>query len=302
MAKIIKGGGGVPAFASLLKDELNDDCIPFDVTFVIVEKGKDNHTQEKEVKAHKLILATFSSVFRAMFFGPIRESKDVIPFQETTVKAFKKMVDYFYQVDIDCGKIGVIEMCDIVNLAEKYNVPKLKEELKEQMEKMEKVPISMENLIEVATAATIVSKFSNFEDVSSVLLLNCAKVLKENIPVGVEQVKFAVDQHATGMGSIALELLTLGQSLECENCQEVNCMKGQTVRRDKLRKGLKVRPNPEPGANAVCGPRCRVVSVVHSVQQGEKDIELLDEETQAVDSYFSTGGGLGIVPALCFNC
>ena len=97
-----------------------------------------------------MILATFSSVFRAMFFGPMRESKDVIPVRETTVEAFKKLIDYIYQVDIDIGGIELIEVFDLVNLAERYNVPELKEELKDQMEL---VPVALENLMEVATMA-----------------------------------------------------------------------------------------------------------------------------------------------------
>ena len=39
-----------------------------------------------------MILSTFSTVFNAMFYGPIRETKDVIPVEGTTVEAFKRLL------------------------------------------------------------------------------------------------------------------------------------------------------------------------------------------------------------------
>jgi len=229
-------------YASLLKDQF-EESIPFDVTFEIVEKGEnDNEENDKreEVKAHKMILATFSSVFRAMFFGPMKESKDVIPIKDTTVEAFKKMIDYFYQVDIDCREIELVKLFDIVNLAERYNVPMLKEEMKEQVEK---VPITMENLMEVAAIA---SQFSHFEDISSALLLNCAKVFQKEVNTSDDQIQFILDQQARGEFAVnyATNILALSKTLPplgCENCKNEKCLDGQPVEHAKLEKGLKVK-------------------------------------------------------------
>ena len=192
--------GRNPEFVSLLKEQF-DENIPFDITFEIVEKEEGDDADEnnrqvkgnkRNVKAHKMILATFSPVFRKMFFGPMKESKDIIPIKETTVDAFNKLIEYFYQVDIDCGEIDVIELFDILNLAERYNVPKLKEELKEQVKK---VPIDMKNLVEVGAVAL---KFSHFEDVSSALLLHCAKVFQKKVRTAAAQVQFMQEQQARG--------------------------------------------------------------------------------------------------------
>jgi len=91
-----------------------------------------------------------------MFFGLMKENKDLIEVKETSYKAFKKFVEYIYHVDIECKDISIVELYDIVNLAERYDMPKLKEELKIQMKN---ISISMDNVIEVATSANEYSQF-----------------------------------------------------------------------------------------------------------------------------------------------
>jgi len=294
--RIIKGKA--PIYKSLLREQFNES-IPFDVTFEIVENGDDNQVKEnkKEVKAHKIILATFSSVFRAMFFGPVKETKDVITVKETTAEAFKTMIEYFYQVDIDCGEIDVIEMFDIVNLAEKYNVTELNDELKEQMEK---VPITMDNLMEVAAIA---SKFSQFGDISSALLLNCAKLFKKEVRTSGDQVKFMLEQHARGdCTGIAMDILALSKTLppvECENCKEENCMDGQPVEHAKFEKGLKVKVNTScdywaTGEDALC------FIVEELVGFGSNRVRMREEVS--LEEYNELTFNAYNVSTLCYNC
>jgi len=240
MSRIIKGRAS--EYSSLL-DQSDGEGIPFDITFKIVECGEvaDEGSKEDEVKAHRLILASFSTVYKAMFYGPMRETRDVIPVKGTTIEAFKRMLDFFYQVDVDCSEMSNIELFELVNLSEKYNVTKLKEELKDQMEI---VPISMENLMETVSIA---SECKHFEVASSALLLNCAKVLQKNIRGVADQHQFLLDQHASGKGALALELLSVVKTLEellCGNCkeEEEECLDGYCVEVDKLRHGLKVKP------------------------------------------------------------
>jgi len=304
MARIIKGT--IPVYASLLREQF-DESIPFDVTFEIVDKSDDDaehHNQVKgdkrEVKAHKMILATFSSVFRAMFFGPMKESQDVIPVKETTFEAFKKLIDYFYQVDIDCGEIEVIDLFDIVNLAERSNVPELKEELKEQMEK---VPIAMENLIEVATIA---SKFSQFEEVSSALLLNCAKLFQREVHTAADQVQFMLDQRDRGeSAAVAVDILALSKTLpplECENCKEQTCLDGQLVEHAKFVPGLKVKVSTSAsvsgywgaGGGSFAAKRYIVVNVVSSTQ-----VRIWDVGDLVADTYPTVWNNSS---TLCYNC
>ena len=55
-------------------------------------------------------------MFTHMFYGPMKETKKVIEVKETTFEAFKKMIEYIYNVDIECTEISLQEVYDIVNL------------------------------------------------------------------------------------------------------------------------------------------------------------------------------------------
>ena len=119
MSSVIKGK--TPEFAILLQGpELGG--IPYDVTFLLVEsEGNNSVTEEgsdkgvkkvkkdkREIKAHKFILAASSPVFKGMFFGPMKESKDVIDVKETTFESFKKLIEYIYHVDVECRDMGLV--------------------------------------------------------------------------------------------------------------------------------------------------------------------------------------------------
>ena len=112
--------------------------IPPDVTFQIMNY---NHNQESsgereeesvegDIKGHKVILGMFSPVFKQEFFGPAKEIKDIIPVRQTTFYAFTKMFDYIYQKNVDWEDLSVLELYDVVNLAEKYDISGLMDELK----------------------------------------------------------------------------------------------------------------------------------------------------------------------------
>ena len=201
---IIKGRK--PEHAILLQDPAWSD-IPCDVTFEIAEEdstlAEEGRVVKREIKAHKYILAAGSSVFTRMFYGPMKETKKVIEVKETTFEAFKKMIEYVYNVDIECKEIGLQELYDIVNLAELYDLPKLTEELKTQMEN---IPLSMDNLMEVASTA---SEFSQFVIVSNALLMSCAKFLQKKFSDSANRLKFALTQHANKNAEVAMDLLAV---------------------------------------------------------------------------------------------
>jgi len=204
----------------------DDSDLPYDITFEIIGNEK---CKGRKIKAHKSILSAFSPVFKRMFFGALKETKNVIPVEQTTADAFEKMVEFLYHVDIDYQKMTVLEIFDLVNLAERYDVPKLMREL---MVSLTMVPLAMDNLMEVAIIA---SKFSQFENASAALLLHCAKYFHEKISEPREQVKFVVAQQSEGHGNAALKLLSLAESMPpaaqpvCENCKEKDCLVGREV-------------------------------------------------------------------------
>ena len=137
-----------PMHTSLLDSSFG---IPTDVTFIIMGYKNlqlDNYQEKEvklgEVKGHKLILGLFSTVFKSEFFGPAKDTKDTIPVRETSLEAFKKMFDFIYSKETDWSTLTVLELYDIVNLAEKYDIPGLMEKLKHQMNNF---ALSMENVM-----------------------------------------------------------------------------------------------------------------------------------------------------------
>merc|ERR1712179_650979 len=247
--------------------------IPFDVTFQVVEadcntvaeEGYDKgvKTVRGEIQAHKNILAASSSVFQGMFYGPMKESKDVIVVKETTAEAFKRLIEYIYHVDIECKDISLVELYDIVNLAELYDMPNLTEELINQMEN---IPLSMDNLVDLATTA---SEYSQFEEVTNCVLMSCAKFLQKTINDPADRLDFALTQYTSGNGEIALKLLALVKQLsplvECSNCKEKPCVVGQGVPYDKMRLGLKMKMvgyYPAAHGGNLCHARNTDVTVV----------------------------------------
>jgi len=259
MSSVIKGK--MPEHAILFQDQETGGGISFDVTFKIVEADDNTVTEEDldqgakrkrikrvkkikkvkgEIKAHKYILAASSPVFKAMFFGPMKENKDVVEVKETSYEAFKKLIEYIYQVDIECKDISIVELYDIVNLAERYDMPKLKEELKIQMKN---ISISMDNVIEVATSA---NEYSQFEEVSDAVMMSCVNFLQKTInDPADERLEFALTQFASGSGKIALKLLALVKQLpplvRCKNCKGKPCIVGECVPYVKMRPGLKMK-------------------------------------------------------------
>lgn len=90
-----------------LNEEFADVCFVF----------KNEHEILK-VPANKAILAALSPVFRAMFYGPLKEKGDV-EIVDTTANGFKEFLQFFYLNDV----MLTIEMVDeVVELADKYDM------------------------------------------------------------------------------------------------------------------------------------------------------------------------------------
>lgn len=73
-----------------------------------------------KVPAHKTILAMASTVFHAMFFGPLKE-KDVVEIVDADSTVFKEFLQMFYLPQI---KLNIENIEDVVRLADKYDMLK----------------------------------------------------------------------------------------------------------------------------------------------------------------------------------
>lgn len=74
---------------------------------------------DEKVLAHKVVLAAWSPVFRAMFYGGLKEKSEVkiIDFCPTV---FQKMIDFMYHDELKFGSL--VEAVEVYLAADKYDV------------------------------------------------------------------------------------------------------------------------------------------------------------------------------------
>lgn len=72
----------------------------------------------QKVPAHKLILAMKSTVFKAMFFGPMKEQSD-IEIVDAGIHVFKEFLKLFYLSDV---MLSMESMAAVIRLADKYDI------------------------------------------------------------------------------------------------------------------------------------------------------------------------------------
>jgi len=97
--------------------------VPTDVTFLIL--GDEKSTAD--VKAHKHYLALASPVFKTLFYE--LDVGDVIRVKNTTVDAFNTMVNFIYKKFICFTLKTTEELYKLVQLAEQYQLPSLRDEV-----------------------------------------------------------------------------------------------------------------------------------------------------------------------------
>lgn len=74
--------------------------------------------QFQEVPAHKMVLASASPVFAAMFFGPLKES-EVVKIHDTNAGVFKEFLQFFYLSEV---KLTMANLEEVVWLGDKYDM------------------------------------------------------------------------------------------------------------------------------------------------------------------------------------
>ena len=144
--------------------------VPFDVHFEIED---EEGFIVGVVGAHKAVMALRSPVFKAMFYGPLAQTGELIRIKKTSMFAFKEMVRYMHDADLEKRPwaIGVRELFRMVDLAERYNLPGLSERL---VGYARAYLFPRESLLEVARLA---EEFRVYTQVSQALLINCAGFL-----------------------------------------------------------------------------------------------------------------------------
>ena len=193
--------------------------------------------------AHKFLLALASPVFRTSFCDSHFEEKKKIDMKETTLKAFTSMMSIIYKRPVDLKNMSADEVFEVVNLAERYDLPKLKAKLKQELEAMS---LAEESVVEVAKTAM---KFHLLEEASKATLDNCAQTLIRELDTKESVVNFSAGYYGTGDELIVMKLMSMMKNLQppsCPNCQKSPCKSGTAVTRVKqVRVGTVLAPNSD---------------------------------------------------------
>ena len=223
----------------ITKVALDPSEIPYDITFVIEECGS-------KVKAHKVIMAMGSPMCKKQFFGELKENNDKIWIKSTTKDAFVTLVDFLYGKEVDWSKKTIEELFGIADMAEKYQVDALKEDIEEAAKRF---PLNEQNVV---PSASIAEHFSHiFENLAETILMKCRELLSSLLIVRDDFCEFANKYAGTELSDAALRLLAGMKSVKptvrtwtC--CELKSCRRGKPMmHKSDFNVGDRVKVNPE---------------------------------------------------------
>ena len=145
--------------------------VPPDVFFLVLEEDGGN----VRIGAHRLILAAVSPVFKRMFFGPMKETKEVMEVEDTSAKAVRAMIDYIYGPDDHVAIREAIKdissLFKLYALADMYDILNLKTKIMVYLYDLE---VTKETLVSTATIANSYRRI--FTNLSEDLMMRCLKL------------------------------------------------------------------------------------------------------------------------------
>ena len=156
-----------------------DSEIPPDVSIRV--KADEEEGGGKSFRAHKILLAAVSPVFRKQFFGPMKETMEVVEVKETTVEAFDTMLSYIYKLPGEDTLNMVKErgcpqkLFELLLLADRYQIPNLVEVTSRVLETH--LDITRENIIFTVTVASNYKEF--FDHLGRKVLVRCVKWMRK---------------------------------------------------------------------------------------------------------------------------
>jgi len=207
---------------------LDPTCgIPPDIHFEIEDK---EGTSLGILGGYKNIMALKSPVFKAMLYGPLKETGDQIRIKNSSMKAFQTMLTYIHDAEMDWEfeELDLIqrlkEVFHIADLAERYNLPGLK---KKSIDYAKNFRYPEEKLLEIASLA---EQSDMYKEVSEALHENCVYYLTAIIETPEHLNEFMNKLSQEEAKDVALRLLAqvdfgqmafVGQTWDLPRRQEI---------------------------------------------------------------------------------
>ena len=150
-----------------------------DVKFIVpVSNGE---SESREIPAHKLVLAISSSVFFAMFYGQMADTRDSIELPDCDYESLLELFRFIYSDEVELTGSNVMH---VLYLAKKYLVPSLAEKCAEFLRKN----------LDASNVFTILPHAQKFEDKE--LEDRCWKVIEMHTEEAVTSDDFVVAERS----------------------------------------------------------------------------------------------------------
>jgi len=210
-----------------------------DVKFVFVNP---NTEEESEVPAHKLILSFGSPVFMRQFYGTMPEEKDSILINDSSIEAFKILLDIVYNKAVSLAEIDFKLLAELFYLAEKYHLDIWKDSIVNEVSSRNMVS---ENVLEAVKVAENNVHLDNFSDT---LFKLCSVFVTENQGSILEifnTEEVGEENSCTLHRLLARAYRTIPPpSPTCENCKHDPCLHGQKLSEDNFVADAKINVPP----------------------------------------------------------
>eukprot|EP00092_Neocalanus_flemingeri_P021797 GFUD01023646.1.p1 GENE.GFUD01023646.1~~GFUD01023646.1.p1 ORF type:complete len:271 (-),score=52.01 GFUD01023646.1:56-868(-) len=197
-----------------------------DISFTFSDKTTG---EKSELFAHKLILACGSPVFMAQFYGDIKEEKDSIPVEDSSIEAFKVFLDVLYNKKVPLKDMDFQFLGEFFYLADKYHLDLLKNSIVREVSSRK---IVVEEVLEAAKVAEI---YAPLEEFSNSLHQICSSFVRDNL----ERVLEVFEDEEVGEDSSRILHRLMARASRskpkpppvptCKNCKHEPCLNGQTL-------------------------------------------------------------------------
>jgi len=231
--------------SSVKQSMSTESGIPTDIKFMFMGEA-DGFPIVEEIRAHKLILALASDVFKNWFYGGFADDSTV-EIKDVKKESFGAMIDFIYNKETDVTIYDFENLCTLYFLADRYNINVLKRETLKAIRKKE---VSPSNVLDVSLLA---DKHSAHEELVEVLYEAAAESLSTKFANNLDKVVEFYTEIDTSASSASVSCKSLVKIMKrvkrvrkssspvCENCENVPCIKGKGLTEDNFVPGSKVR-------------------------------------------------------------
>ena len=187
-------------------------------------------------------------MFSTEFFGSMK-SEDEIEIKGASCDVFRAMIDFIYGKEVNLNNCGMNFLCDLYNVAEKYNIVILRDQI------ITYIPEHKVSMVNVVDLAMLAEDFIVHPLLSEALYKAAAGFLKKTFSGSLDKaLTFLAESKANEKQAWVLyKLMVLIKSVhskpsQCVNCQQLACLNGEGVTHNNFVQGTHVRAKKDQGS------------------------------------------------------